>query len=638
MAKSKSVTREEGKWAKYLLPIALVVLSLVTVPSLADPATLPRTLIWTAGALVWMIWKGAKAWKTGDFQLPRYPKWIIVSIGLLVIGHLVSLFVAHSLAEGILATSRMGVMLGSMYMLSWQLQEDGSEGKQNWIFAIWALGSIQALFAVGHFVMNFGGPASLPAGTQLNSNLMGVVMVLALPAAAYLALQVSAKPITKSLKLVAGITLPMLIGGVYLSASRTSLLIILMYTVLTVALCFSFLRKNEWLRKNRAIFISIVVLAVVGSTLLMMKGSQRKETPLKFEYLLNDEALIIPKTNSIGVRFALWNRSVQMAKRQPFTGVGAGNWKLEIPSYGIKGFDEKVRYGMHFFLRPHNDYLWIFSETGILGLLGYLGLLGGLFVYAARQILRAKTMAEVGIVIVALFGLSAYMVDAFFAFPGERVENTVLLAVFGAMILNADLKSRDKVARGAGQKGLLLLVLIPFVVQFGLALYKFPKDAANLRLRAAKAQKDWKEVGVQAGLADSWWTRYETHSATPFAWYAAVSNVEQARGLGGPGNPAFDQMMEEALAKTKLALEYSPHSLMALTELGSTYAQMNRFPEAVTAYEALLKTFPDNNEAWINLAICQYNLKDFDAAKAAISKVQAGFESSNLEALQNALK
>lgn len=633
MAKGKSVQKSEGKWAKLLLPVSLVVLSLVMIPSLNDPATLPRTMIWTASVLIWLIWKMRQVWKTTDFQTPSFPKWIVGSIGLLLLANLLSLFAAHSLAESIQAISRLGVMLGSIYVVAWELRETGEAGKQNWTLAIWALGAIQSILAAGHFVMNLGGQQISPVGTQMNSNLMGVVMVLALPAAVYLIFE----GLPKLRWLFVG-SIPMLIGGVYLSASRTALLIIFIYAILTLVFCFTFIRKNEWLKKNRLGFAGLVVLVVIGAGLMMMYGSKRKESRLKFEFLRNNNARIIPQTNSIEVRFALWNRSVQMGKSHPITGIGAGNWKLEIPSYGVKGYDHQENYGMHFFLRPHNDYLWVFAETGILGLLGYLGLLGGLVVLAIRQILRAKSMEEIGFVAVALFGIVAYMVDAFFSFPVERMENTVVFAVLAAFILDFERKQSSRQPIGnAAPKALLGLILVLFGFQFGISAFKLPKDAANLELRTAKIQKNWKAMAAQAKRADSWWTRYDAHSATPFAWYAAVAHVEQARVLGKPGQVAYDQLMEKALQEVNSALEYAPYNLMALTELGSTYAQMNRFPEAIVAYKALLKVFPDNNEAWVNLGVCHYNQKDFEAAKAVLSNVEPSYSSPNLEALRNAL-
>mgnify|MGYP001265377981 CR=1 FL=1 len=40
--------------------------------------------------------------------------------------------------------------------------------------------------------------------------------------------------------------------------------------------------------------------------------------------------------------------------------------------------------GNVFFQRPHNDYLWILTETGILGLIGYMMIFIILINYAVR--------------------------------------------------------------------------------------------------------------------------------------------------------------------------------------------------------------------------------------------------------------
>ena len=67
-----------------------------------------------------------------------------------------------------------------------------------------------------------------------------------------------------------------------------------------------------------------------------------------------------------------------MAKANPLLGVGLGQWRLVFPLYGkIQKFRESGEGLVEiFFQRPHNDYVWVLTETGIIGLLSYLAILG----------------------------------------------------------------------------------------------------------------------------------------------------------------------------------------------------------------------------------------------------------------------
>jgi O-antigen ligase len=619
-------------WTAMVLPGAVVLFSLISVGSLNDPATLPRTLIWAIALLGWTLLHLAQSWKAKDLQKPEVPRLLLGSLAALLMAHLLSLVAAHSLAEGILATSRIGLMLVGMVWIAWQIQAGKAQAKQAWVIGIWSVGTAQTVIALGQtFVFPTQNPyaalfhqaANLPPeGTQQNSNLLGSLIALCLPAALHLILHG-----TRPWKIAAGLSIPMMLGTVYLSASRTALLILLAYAVLFAFSAVALLKESEFLRARKGMFWGASLLLVVGAAALLYFGWGRKEMPKTYKHLWDNQAVITPKTSSIEVRMILWNKSLQMAKAHPLTGVGAGNWKLEIPAYGVKGYDEKARYGMVFYTRPHNDYLWVFAETGLLGLLGYLGMLGGLIALAVKLIRRQPDAEARSLARMALWGIVAFMIDACFSFPGERLENTVILGAFGGMLiaLNAH---RDRVTtRSFAPKALAFagLGLLAFVTI--LAAYRWPMDAATLKMRNAKAKQKWKEMGQLATRADSWWNRYEANSATPYAWYKAVALVETNRAnLAKVGN--------EALKEVRRAIDAAPYNLLALTELGSTHAQLNQFPEAIAAYKAVVATFPDNDEAWVNLAVCYLNHQQPAQAREALTHVAPAYTSPTLVQLR----
>jgi len=69
-------------------------------------------------------------------------------------------------------------------------------------------------------------------------------------------------------------------------------------------------------------------------------------------------------------RIELWKKTCHIIKEKPVFGGGMASWKINILKQGNKNLRSADL--VTFYQRPHNDYLWIASETGIIGLFIYL--------------------------------------------------------------------------------------------------------------------------------------------------------------------------------------------------------------------------------------------------------------------------
>lgn len=621
--KTKNLAQNDSrKWTQFLLPLGLLICSFVSVPSLNDPATLPRTLIWSICAILFIA-IGISKGKLAQIQLYRFPKLIVGSMLGLIVAFLISIFAAFSFAEALMATLRMGMVLSGIILVAWQFQIGKADALKYWLLSLWIIGFSQSLIALIQVVSS---ESVLPQGTQMNSNLLGTLLAMAIPVAVYFLFYGN-----KQLRIPVGLSLPIMVLAIYFSASRTALIILFVFVLLgIVASIFAFRKRESW-KKYKLLGLGLGLSLVLGFGFLMLKGSNRKESEINWENLWRSEMRIQPKTNSIDARLILANRSIQMFLQHPLTGVGAGNWKLEISNYGIQGFGPKDEYGQKFFVRPHNDFLWVLSETGVLGFLSYLTLIFGLVWWAFRILINTKSSQGQGLILLTIFGIVAYIIDSLFSFPLERLENTVFLSVFVGILSFMDSDESHQSPIKIPTKTIFGVLILIFGFQTVLTVYKLPKDAAVTRMRLAKSRKNWQKVEEESKKADSYWTRYEAQSTTPFAWYQTAAIVEQARTSQNGKN------MNQALVKANQALEYAPSNLLCMTELASTYALMNRWSDAIEAYNNMLKIYPDNNEGWVNLGICYFNTNRFDEAKKALLHVDQAFKSSNFEALQAAL-
>lgn len=172
----------------------------------------------------------------------------------------------------------------------------------------------------------------------------------------------------------------------------------------------SFKQLFAWLARRKKFVVPITVgVLVVGVFFISQDFTDIKKH-------LHD----LVKLDSSG-RFEIWKRTVPIIQHHFWFGTGLGNWRFYIPP--LRGeFNE----------RPHNDLLWIFSETGIFGLLAFCTIC----VIAVKKMLsniRSLQNDKLLINYCALFGFVAYLVDSCFAFPKERPYNLVFFSLFTAI-------------------------------------------------------------------------------------------------------------------------------------------------------------------------------------------------------------
>jgi len=195
-------------------------------------------------------------------------------------------------------------------------------------------------------------------------------------------------------------------------------------------------------------------------------------------------------------RLVLWEHTLQMIADHPLWGVGLGNWDILYPPYD---HGDRVSFAAAP-ERPHNDFLWILSEVGLLGFGAYLWL-GVAAICAAWRCLCLREAQPRVIAAACLAGLVAITVHSIFAFPRERATPTFLFWLsLGILALIDPQAARTKAPRG-GERSTIFLALLLNAVQvvFVLRLALFERHMhAALR---AEGIGDWAEVAAHTGAA-----------------------------------------------------------------------------------------------------------------------------------------
>jgi O-antigen ligase len=128
-------------------------------------------------------------------------------------------------------------------------------------------------------------------------------------------------------------------------------------------------------------------------------------------------------------RLHLWNKTMDLALEQPLTGVGAGNWKIDIVK---KGTSISSGTGWKNAVRAHSDYLWVFAESGIFGILTYLMLFILPWFFIIKYIKKSEDPDKSITMLLLFFAIVGYSTYSMFSFPKERIEHQIMInIIFG---------------------------------------------------------------------------------------------------------------------------------------------------------------------------------------------------------------
>jgi O-antigen ligase len=291
-------------------------------------------------------------------------------------------------------------------------------------------------------------------------------------------------------------------------------------------------------------------------------------------------------------RIRLWRKTAAMISDHAILGVGAGNWKIEAPGYGTGDLispDMKI-----IETRPYNDFLLVFAETGIAGIVFYLGLFVLCAWFAVRCVLFCSDRSMRVIMITMFMTLTGYAVISIFDFPKERIEHLVLLGTVFAICAGPRIRTSPPAGIARHLKCISLVTILLMCgtcVGAGIMRLKGDIHAAGM-LRAFHAG-DFKAVIAESDRAFSFMYTMEP-SSTPLHWYRGVAEFK----LGNTGQALDDYLR---------ANRYNPHHIHILNDLGTCYSLKGDHILAQKNYLAALDISPYFGSCLINLSAEYYN-------------------------------
>jgi O-antigen ligase len=305
-------------------------------------------------------------------------------------------------------------------------------------------------------------------------------------------------------------------------------------------------------------------------------------------------------------RLRLWRKSGALIADHPW-GVGLGNWKVHLPAYGMDELgidwekDESRRFGLQV-TRPHNDWLWVLSETGPAGMAAYLAFFLVLLAGSIRSHRLAGDSKERLFSLLASAGLVGYLADSTFSFPMERPGHLAYMMTLSGALLGIQSRWQTRtrpLPRAAGKAA--AWVLLAFAA-FALLVW-VERLRAEYRVRTlleARALEDWPKVVELADRAESWFYPLDP-SNNPVSFYRGT-----ARFLLG--------QTREACADFAMARSLHPQHLHILNNLGTCSALEGRTEEAFAFYERALRISSRFDGALLNMVAMHYQMGNYDRA------------------------
>ncbi len=434
-------------------------------------------------------------------------------------------------------------------------------------------------------------------GSYANKNVYAEVLCLLIPFLA--AAVIKGEKYWRNIA-VAALLMVLFLVVVSLSRSAWVALFLAGFTALAGILLFyrKVFPKRGSLRKALTVLLMTGIILAAALVFIKTQGS---------EGLLGKQvhSLTHPTYGSAHDRMLLWKKSVEMSKEDPLWGKGLGTWKINILKYGNKGL--KSADDVTFYQRPHNDYLWILTEQGLFALLCFLSCMAYILYLSIRNLIKSKEPNKIAALATGLMVLTIYLILSFFAFPRERIEHNILLAMALAILLNASSEGDPFFVAKSYRwiTGILLTVGLLFAVWIGFIRYR--SEVFTRKGFEERGRGEWEASFTDLKKAENSFYRFDPMS-TPLAWYQGMAQYNM-------GN------IDAALKEFSRARELAPWHQHVLNNLATCLVLKGDTMAAERYYKQAVSVSPGFNDAWINLASVCYNTRDLEGAYQAIHSV-----------------
>jgi O-antigen ligase len=423
--------RNHANWPVALLGLMMFVLPAVGVPNelmLQDTLKSAIAAFGILGAALMFFWQQRHRSKP---LLWHGMVWLPVVLMLYALG---SMMWSHTYLAGVEAIRWF--LLGLLMWLGLNTLT-----RQNLPLLLWGIhaGAVVASFwVVLQFWFDFSlfPQAAPPSSTFINRNFFAEYAVTVLPLSVYL---LASNRASRWLSVVA-FSVALDVVALLMTGTRSALVAlfllvpVLMVTLIRYRQQFAFKR---WRSGNRALVGLILITGVwamgsvpSGNATIIQEGAGATALQRSFHRAASMTERQEYTERSFSIRSQMWMATARMMIANPWTGVGAGAWEVQIPLYQRNSTTLETDY------YAHNEWLQLLSEYGLLagGLVMAFFLAYLIHATATTLSLPQHAASEAAPRAVFLSGLLALFIVSNAGFPWHLASGGTLLALgFGAL-------------------------------------------------------------------------------------------------------------------------------------------------------------------------------------------------------------
>lgn len=379
-----------------------------------------------------------------------------------------------------------------------------------------------------------------------NPNFLGGFLAITLPlTAVFLLISENRKKLVYLAIFLAGFV------GLLLTRSRGAIAASIMSFLLMFGIIFLG-RSRDYIEKRKSFaLVGLLVVAMLVVFILVDSGA---------EGITKRFSETSPGEGSMFYRLKIWESTLNLIRHNFVFGTGLGTFQIYFPQYTVPDFYKLVPIGN--LLHAENEYLEVWSESGITGLALFLWIISGVFYLALRFIYSKAEIKQRIIATGLLTGISAGLVQGLVCvslrWTGPDFFFWLSISLLMALISYSEKSERNESNSlsskklPGGLKVILHVMIATFTALFG--IWQINGYSANIYLARAQSYID-------------------------------------------------SQNKIKALPELELAYNKNPHCLEAIFLLGCLNLELQRYSESEDWFAKLQSLAPDygNIHEWKGL-------------------------------------
>ncbi len=554
----------------------------------------------------------------------------------------ISMFQSFNLAESLLTLNRWLIVFFLFIYLSYFLENFPKLIDFTFKITLFiALFNFLSLIIPYYYLETYKtGKISMLNGFYGNKNIFAVAVLFKLPLLYYGCLRKKGFYRYASAFLI----IAMAFSIVVLSARASFIGLFLQLFVLSLFLIIYMLRNKN--RKTLAISLSLILISSIFGVVLgdgfvnyNYKKYKAKEEVVDVrkenKYSFSNRWKSIEEKGSSG-RNVIWNNTISLIKEKPLTGHGVGVHKIAIMKHEAA---QKRNFVVSD--HAHNDYLEMFSELGIFGLLAYISIYITAFIlFLLTQISRKNDLSTKIISLLGFLTLITYMNDAMFNFPLERADAQLYLAFSLAMILFSYYRRQDK---GMGLRKWVIILI--GLVSIPIAYFETLHFVSSIMQKQRTKQMNGSLKVWYSG--DEWLRRFPRIPNIDEGTRSIPTNIAAVYAREGKYREAIDLIIDDrsnpynGLREYRLAnfyyklgkpdsVEYysrqlmrmKPKSYYPINLLFRQFKEIGEFEKAEDLILEYVDIYPMEAKAWRDIILMQYHNYEFEKAEYNLERAK----------------